>query len=140
VDTTPYKGCTLEYWAKCMSQAESIAFCNARGSDLFSYIDGTDLAAVDAFVSRQSSADREASVLCSNPAAAWPDLDSAVWTGLRSSSNSSTCGSSCVWQVRFETIVPSFQQQCCCVLSELESQLGPLTAGICPSPRADLMP
>lgn len=48
-----------------MDQDSALAFCRARGGDLFSYIDATDLAAFNQFVMRQPAAVRQASVVCS---------------------------------------------------------------------------
>jgi hypothetical protein len=95
-----YKGCTLEYWGKCQTQTGAIAFCRSRGSELFSYMDGVDLATFDTMVNRQNSSVRLASVACSGLSGYYPDLNAILWTGLRSRSGSSTCGASCVWQVR----------------------------------------
>ncbi len=94
-----YKGCTLEYWAKCRSQDDAIAFCRARGSELFSYMDGADLAVFSSFVGRQSSATRMHGVAtCAGYGQYYPAIISAiVWTALRSRSGNA-CGTSCVWQ------------------------------------------
>jgi hypothetical protein len=102
-----YKGCTLEYWDKCRTQPEAIAFCRSRGSELFSYIDGVDLATFDTFVSRQSSSVRLASTACSGLSGYFPDLNAILWTGLRSRSGSGSCGTSCVWQVRVWAVAGS---------------------------------
>lgn len=96
----PHNGCTLEYWAKCLQQTQASTYCRARGGELHSYIDGAGLAAFNSFVSRQSNATRQASLACGGQGARWPDLSAIVWTGLRSQSGNSTCGTSCTWQVR----------------------------------------
>jgi hypothetical protein len=97
-DTMPYKGCTLEYWPKCMTQQVAFSYCNARGGDLFSYIDDTDRQTFFTFTSRQNDTIRFQSVQCIGQAVLWPTLSACVWTGLRSQSGSRTCGRSCVWQ------------------------------------------
>ena len=98
LNTMSYKGCTLEYWPKCMYQSTSFDFCKSRGGDLFSYIDGTDLATFYNFVSQQSAATRLQSLQCSGMGYLWPGLSALLWTGLRSASGSSSCGTSCTWQ------------------------------------------
>jgi hypothetical protein len=93
-----YKGCTLEYWDKCRSQDDAITFCRNRGSELFSYIDGTDIAAFSTFVGRQSSATRYHSVAtCGGYGAYWPTITAIVWTALRARGGNN-CGVNCVWQ------------------------------------------
>jgi hypothetical protein len=83
-----------------MWQTDALSFCQARGGSLFSYIDGNDMAVFDTLVGRQNDTIRKASVTCAGLTGIWPSLSAMVWTGLRSRSGSSSCGTSCVWQVR----------------------------------------
>jgi hypothetical protein len=98
LSTMAYKGCTLEYWAKCKYQQPAFDFCKARGGDLFSYIDRTDLDTFYNFVMMQTSATRYASVACTGYEAYYPSIGAFLWTGLRSATGDQNCGMSCVWQ------------------------------------------
>lgn len=93
-----YKGCTLEYWPRCATQQNAFNFCKARGGDLFSYIDGTDLQTFYNFTMRQNDTVRYHSLQCIGQTDLWPSLRANVWTGLRSADGSSTCGKTCVWR------------------------------------------
>jgi hypothetical protein len=93
-----YKGCTLEYWNKCKYQQPAFDFCKARGGDLFSYIDATDRLTFYNFTMMQTSTTRYQSLACSGLESLWPGLGVLLWTGLRSATGESNCGTNCVWQ------------------------------------------
>jgi hypothetical protein len=98
IDTMQYKGCTLEYWPKCMDRISAIAFCRGRGGGVYSYMDAADFASFNTFASRQSAATGQASVTCAGLQAYYPGVNNMVWTGLRPKGGGNNCGLSCVWQ------------------------------------------
>ena len=51
--------------SRCRDQDGALAFCRARGSELYSYQDADDLAAFSKLVMRQTPAVRQASLVCS---------------------------------------------------------------------------
>jgi hypothetical protein len=93
-----YKGCTLEYWPKCKNQQEAFAFCKARGGNLFSYIDRTDLDTFYNFTMMQTTATRYASLVCTGLEVYWGTITAFLWTGLVSATGDANCGKTCVWQ------------------------------------------